>query len=224
MEFPIYVSQKWSDCHETKSKHIDWTLGLKCHHQVWPWPWPWPWIFKVKYGICYISAKNGLIATERKANITIELQGLKCDHQVWPWPWPWPRIFKVKYRISYISAKKKNSHRRGGCLIMAMSTDACWGGAFLSRTGHFCVEPGIFVLNRVFLCRTMYFAVEPGFFVSNECCNCRIKTGSGGVCCHNARGRVGNRNSNPDGVAGGIWRTLRTSPSALWQQTPTNRS
>ena len=54
--------------------------------------------------------------------------------------------------------------------------------------------------------------------------NCRIKTGSGGVCCHNARGRVRNRKSNPDGVAGGIWRTVRTSPSALWQQTPTDRS
>ena len=53
---------------------------------------------------------------------------------------------------------------------------------------------------------------------------CRIKTGSGGVCCHNARGRVRNRKSNPDGVAGGIWRTVRTNPSALWQQTPTARS
>ena len=30
---------------------------------------------------------------------------------------------------------------------MAMSTDAYW-------VGHFCVEPGIFVLNRAFLCRT----------------------------------------------------------------------
>ena len=58
---------------ETKSKHIDWTLGLKGDHQVWPWPWRWPWIFKVKYGICYISTKSGLIATKRKANILIEL-------------------------------------------------------------------------------------------------------------------------------------------------------
>ena len=49
--------------------------------------------------------------------------------------------------------------------------------------------------------------------------DCRIKTGSGGVCCHNARGRMRNRKSNPDGLAGGIWRTVRTSPSALWQQT-----
>ena len=92
----LYLSQKWSDCYETKSKHINWTLGLKCDHRVWPWPWHWPWIFKVKYRICYISAKNGSIATKRKTNISIELQGLKCDHQVWPWPWPWPLIFKVK--------------------------------------------------------------------------------------------------------------------------------
>ena len=35
--------------------------------------WPWPWIFKVKYRICYISAKNGPIATKQKANILIEL-------------------------------------------------------------------------------------------------------------------------------------------------------
>ena len=64
----------WSDCHEMKSKHIDWTQGLKCDHRGWPWPWHWPWIFKVKYWICYISVKNGPIATKRKANISIELQ------------------------------------------------------------------------------------------------------------------------------------------------------
>ena len=70
----LYLSQKWSDCHETKSKHIDWTLGFKWDHQVWPWPWPWPWIFKVKYRIGYISAKNDAIATKRKANIWIDLK------------------------------------------------------------------------------------------------------------------------------------------------------
>ena len=52
----------------------------------------------------------------------------------------------------------------GGCLIMAMSTDAFWGG-------HFSVEPGIFLSNRAFFCRTMHFAVEPGFFLSDECYN-----------------------------------------------------
>ena len=55
----LYLSQKWSNCHETKSKYIDWTLDLKCDYPVWPWPWPWSWIFKVKYGIWYISTKRG---------------------------------------------------------------------------------------------------------------------------------------------------------------------
>ena len=48
MEFTI-SQQKCSDCRNTKSKHIDWTLSLRCYHQVWPWPWPSPWIFKVKF-------------------------------------------------------------------------------------------------------------------------------------------------------------------------------
>ena len=73
MEFTI-SQPKWSDCHETKCKHIYRTVGLKCDHRVWPWPWPWPWIFKVKHGIGYISAKNGPIATKRKANISIVLK------------------------------------------------------------------------------------------------------------------------------------------------------
>ena len=34
----LYLSEKWSDCHETKSKNIDWTPGLKCDQCVWPWP------------------------------------------------------------------------------------------------------------------------------------------------------------------------------------------
>ena len=69
----LYLSQKWSDCHAMKSRHVDRTLGLKRDHRVWPWPWHWPWIFKVKHEICFISAKNGPIATKRKANISIEL-------------------------------------------------------------------------------------------------------------------------------------------------------
>ena len=34
---------------------------------------PWASIFKVKYEICFISAKNGPIATKRKANTSSEL-------------------------------------------------------------------------------------------------------------------------------------------------------
>ena len=118
----LYLSQKWSDCHETKSKHIDWTLGLKCDHRVWHWPWPWPWIFQVKYRICYISSKDGPIATKWKANILIEPKAsnvtngfdlchnldlwilkIKCDLDLWPHTWPWPWIFMVKFWNSCIS-------------------------------------------------------------------------------------------------------------------------
>ena len=70
----LYLGQKWSDCHQTKSKHIDWTLSHKCDHRIWPWPWPWLWIFEVKFGICYISAKDGLIAIKLKVPLLDELK------------------------------------------------------------------------------------------------------------------------------------------------------
>ena len=88
-----------------KSKHIDWCQGLKCDYQIWLWPWHWPWILKVKYRICYISAKNGPIPHETKTKHINWTLGLKCDHQIWHWPWPWPWIFNVKYGICYISTK-----------------------------------------------------------------------------------------------------------------------
>ena len=56
--------------------------------------WSWHSIFKVRYAICYISTKNGLIATKWKANISIELKAsnvtIRFDLGTWPW------IFKVK--------------------------------------------------------------------------------------------------------------------------------
>ena len=101
----LYLSQKWSDCYETKSKHIDWTLSFKWDHRVWPWPGPWPWIFKVKDEICYISTKSGPIATRRKANITIWTLGLKFDngfdlgHDLDIW------IFKVICELDHLVTK-----------------------------------------------------------------------------------------------------------------------
>ena len=76
----LYLSHKWCDCHEKKSIHTNWSQDFKCDHRAWPWPWPWPWIFKVKYGIGYISVKNGPIATKGKAN-TSRPQG-----HMWSWP------------------------------------------------------------------------------------------------------------------------------------------
>ena len=77
----LYLSQKWSDCHETKSKHIDWSQDLKCDHQVWPWPWLWPWIFKVKCEIGYICQKWS-DCHETKSKHINWTQGVKCDHQI----------------------------------------------------------------------------------------------------------------------------------------------
>ena len=103
-----------------ESKSIDWILGLKCDHQIWPRLWPWHWIFKIKYGICFISTKSGPIVTNRKAKISIELQAsnvtngfdfgrdldlwifkVKCDFDLWPHTWP--RISVVKFWNSRIS-------------------------------------------------------------------------------------------------------------------------
>ena len=78
----LYLHQKWFDCRETKSKHIDWALGLKWDHQLWLWPWHWPWIFKVKHGICYISAK--MVRLPRNQKQTYRLNSMP---QMWPWPW-----------------------------------------------------------------------------------------------------------------------------------------
>ena len=139
----LYLSQKWSDCHETKSKHMAWTLELKCDHRVWPWSWPWPWIFKVKYRICYISAKNGPITTKRIANISIELQasnvtnGFDLDlwilkvkrDDLWPHTWPWPWIFMVKFWNSCISELEDQLtlHKGGGSRsFITMSMTIWW--------------------------------------------------------------------------------------------------
>ena len=99
-----YLRNGWC---KTKRKWVNWMLRwLGC---LWPWPLilnfqgqivSWEWDFKVKSGICYISAKNGSISTTKKGKHIDWTLGLKWDHRVWPWPWPWPWIFKVKCLIA----------------------------------------------------------------------------------------------------------------------------
>ena len=120
----------------------------KCDHQVWPWPWPWPWIFKVKYGISYISAKSGPIATKRKASISIELQAsnvtngfdldpnldlwnlkVKRDLDLWLHTWLWPWIFMVKFWNSCISEWEGRLTLHKGCgsrSFMTMTVTIWW--------------------------------------------------------------------------------------------------
>ena len=76
--------------------NINRTGGHKCEHWVWSWLWHWPWIFKVKYGICYISAKNDRIATKNESKYIDWTRDLKveCEHWVWPWVWPWKTMCK----------------------------------------------------------------------------------------------------------------------------------
>ena len=96
----LYLNQKWCDCHETKSNHINWSQGINYDHLVWLWPWPWPWIWNLLY-LC----QKWSVCHETKSKYIDWILGLKCDHQIWPWPWPWPWHFKVKYGICCISTK-----------------------------------------------------------------------------------------------------------------------
>ena len=66
-------------CHETKSKHIDWTLGPKCDHQIWPWPWPWPLIFKVKYGIAIPQPKMVRLLRNKKQTYWLNCRPWMCQ-------------------------------------------------------------------------------------------------------------------------------------------------
>ena len=71
MEFPISLP-KMAWLPQNKKQ----TYLLNSRSQMWPsdLTMTLTWIFKVKYGICYISTKRGLIATKQKVNILIELQ------------------------------------------------------------------------------------------------------------------------------------------------------
>ena len=81
----LYLSQKWSDCYKTKSKHIDWTLSLKCDHQILPRPWPWLW--GQIWNLLYLS-QRWFDCHKMKSTHIAWTEGL-IDHQIQPWPWPW---------------------------------------------------------------------------------------------------------------------------------------
>ena len=75
----LYLSQKWSDCQETKSKHIDWSQDLKCDHWVWPWTWHWSWI----------SRSNMELAISLPKMVRLP-QNEKQTHRLNSWPQMWP--------------------------------------------------------------------------------------------------------------------------------------
>ena len=81
----LYLSQKWSDYHETKSKHISielqasnvtsgfdldhnldlWILKVKCDLDLCPHIWPWPWIVMVKFWNSCISEWEGQLTLHK---------------------------------------------------------------------------------------------------------------------------------------------------------------
>ena len=81
-----------------ESKHINWTLGLKCDHRVWPWPWHWPWIFtKWKANILIeIQASNVTNGFYLDHNLDLWILKVECDLSLGPHTWPWSWIFMVK--------------------------------------------------------------------------------------------------------------------------------
>ena len=190
----LYLCQKWSDCHETKSKHISWTLGLKCDHQIWPWPWPW--IFEVKYEICYISTKSGLIATKQKANISIWTLGLKCDngfdlgHDIDIW------IFKVicdlDHLVTKVRCKDLPDSDRGDfrCRRAVDSSSLCMADASLGAQQHIKIL-SLICFNLFFNCDQAALSLSvrlsvrpsvcPSFTPFSPCCCHRIITKFSGV-------------------------------------------
>ena len=75
----LYLSQKWSDHLETKSKHIDWPQGLKCEHWVWRWPWPCPWFSRSNMSFAISHKKKWSDCHEMKSKYW-----LNCRPQMGP--------------------------------------------------------------------------------------------------------------------------------------------
>ena len=100
----LYLSQKWCDCHEMKSKHIDWsqdsnmTIGFYLGHDL-------DLEFSRSNMELAISLPKMSNCQETKSKHIDWILCFKCDLKIWPWPWPWHWIFKVKYNICYISTK-----------------------------------------------------------------------------------------------------------------------
>ena len=80
----LYLSQKWSDCHERKANisielqasnvtngfeldhNLDlWILKVKLDLDLWPHTWPWPWIFMVKFWNSCISEWEGRLTLHK---------------------------------------------------------------------------------------------------------------------------------------------------------------
>ena len=93
----LYLSQKWSNCQETKQSkmkwHIDWTPGPKCSQLFWSWSRYWPWIFKVKVLNSCISRMTRLI-----------------DIVGHSWPWLWPMLSILTNEVRWYLFRRNFDH------------------------------------------------------------------------------------------------------------------
>ena len=95
---------KWSNCHETKRKHIDWTLKP----QIWPSDLTLVMILTFNFeGQIWnsLSQPKMVRLPQNKSKHIDWTPSFKSDHQIWHWLWAWPLLFKVKYAIHCMSAK-----------------------------------------------------------------------------------------------------------------------
>ena len=96
----LYLSEKWSDCHETKSKHIYWSQDLKCDHRGLTLDMTSPLNFQGQiWNSLYLSEKWSDCHETKSKHIDWS-QDLKCDHRVWPWTWPWPWISRSNMELA----------------------------------------------------------------------------------------------------------------------------
>ena len=96
MKFDI-SQPKWSDCHETESKHIDW-------------PWSRPWILKVKHGVCYIFQ---LKMVRLPLNV-MQAYGMNSRSQLWSLGLTLAVTFEIlnsKWNFLYILRNLSNCHK-----------------------------------------------------------------------------------------------------------------
>ena len=98
IEFAISQS-KMCDCHEMKSKHIDWTQGLKCDRRF-----------------------------DLGHDLDLWILKVKCDLDLWPHTWPWPWIFMVKFWSSCTSEweGRLTLHKGGGSRSFMTMTMTIW--------------------------------------------------------------------------------------------------
>ena len=85
----LYLNQKWSDCHETKSKHID----LNSRPQMWPSDLTLALTSTLNFqgqiwNLLYLNQKWSDCHETKSKHIDLNSRP-QIWQWFWPWPWPW---------------------------------------------------------------------------------------------------------------------------------------